>query len=52
MERVFAQRGAPHIRYEVSDIKVFRELALQTDALFLASAGRGMPETKCLVNGR
>ena len=36
MERVFAQRGTPHIRYEVSDIKVFRELALQTDALFLS----------------
>ena len=36
MERVFARVGQPNIRYEVSDIKVFRELAVQTDALFLS----------------
>lgn len=36
MERVFAHIGPPNIRYEVSDIKVFRELAVQTDALFLS----------------
>lgn len=36
MERVFSHIGSPNIRYEVSDIKVFRELYGQTDALFLS----------------
>ena len=35
LERVFAHVGRPNIKYEVSDSKVFRELAISTDCLFL-----------------
>lgn len=34
-ERLFAHVGTPNIRYEVADIRVFYELAAQTDVLFL-----------------
>lgn len=35
MERVFAHVGVPNIKYEVGDVKLFRELAVETECLFL-----------------